>query len=494
LCFFASFCISSSFIDKKKKTTTTTRRQQTPRLNTRRKMKRSSDTVEDLETQQQPPQQKKQEGSREANAQTKDSSAFRTDIEGLRGFAVLLVLLFHARIPFVPGGFVGVDVFFVISGFVITMMLIREQLETHSICFLQFYYRRFRRLLPNSVLCMIITVAVGFLLMDPISNIKLLEDVGYISIYYINIHYSQLSNYFLEQEHPSPLIHYWSLAVEEQFYFVWPLIFNFSMSLQKRWLQLLLPVFLFLFSLIYCQQVSTTADSSFAYFVLTSRGWQMLAGALLAFVQPEINNINGKYRSPISICGLLLVLYSALRFDSTMVYPGLPALIPTLGTVMMLMGDSSLPLSCLLSNAPLRWFGVKSYAIYLLHWPAIVYTTLYFSPPYQYVPTLFSCFWGVVLCIPIAMLLNVFVETPIRTAKWKRITPKKGVAIGVAIGFLCFGASVLLSCYFSTTLYNQTASNRLVHIHCVRVPFVLIEFLVNFWHFCLLISPRALVP
>jgi len=422
----------------------------------------SGSVEEGLETQQQPPKQK-QEGEGEAAALTKDSSAFRTDIEGLRGFAVLLVLFFHARIPFIPGGFVGVDVFFVISGFVITGMLIREQLETHSISFLQFYYRRFRRLLPNSVLCMIITVAVGFFLMDPISNIKLLEDVSYISVYYINIYYSQFSNYFLEQEHPSPLIHYWSLAVEEQFYFVWPFIFYFSMCLQKRWLQLLLPVFLFVSSLVYCQLVSTTTDSSFAYYVLTSRGWQLLAGALLALVQPDIENIDGKYRSPISVCGLLLVLYAAIRFDSTMVYPGLPALVPTLGTVMMLMGDSSLLLGSLLSTAPLRWVGVKSYAIYLLHWPAVVYTTLYFSPLYQYVPTVITCSLGVILCIPIAILLNVFVEIPIKTAKWRRITPQKGVYIGVAIGFLCFGASVLLSCYLSATLYDQTASNRLVY-------------------------------
>jgi len=363
---------------------------------------------------------------------------FREDVEGLRGLAVLLVLLFHARVPGVSGGFVGVDVFFVISGFVITRVLLKESLTSGSIDLKRFYYWRFRRLLPNSALCLLLTIVAGQWLLDPISNLNMLNDAQYTSMYCLNMKYAQLNGYFLQQDEPSPLVHYWSLAVEEQFYLMWPFVLYFF-STQS-------PVVLFMLltaSLLYCQ-FQSGVDSSFAYFALPSRGWQLLFGAMVAFNQSPIKKCSSWIRSIGAIVGVALITASSNLFSSKTVYPGLASLVPTIGATLVLIGDSQRLIGNVLSNAVFRWIGAKSYSLYLYHWPLVVYYTSLTSRKFQYSPTTQSCSIGVLISIPLALIANTFVESPIRR-RGEKLSPAIGIAIGVGVSLLMFLFALSLS-------------------------------------------------
>jgi len=394
------------------------------------------------------PQLQLQHKTDETNHKSPDSGwFFRDDVEGLRGLAVILVLLFHARIPGIPGGFIGVDVFFVISGFVITGMILKEIHDEGSLNLAKFFFWRVRRLLPNSVLCLLMTVFVGHWILDPISELKVLDDAKYVSLYCINIKYAQISNYFVEQDSPSPLIHYWSLATEEQFYVVWPFVlylFTYG-STKLGWFKRVgIPLSLLLASFLFGLSESLSDDSSVAFFTLPSRAWQLLSGALIGLNYSYIKNVNQTIRSLGSIVGMAAVLISSTHLSKSVIYPGWAALLPTMGTALIICGDSSLLVGRLLCLPPVRWMGVKSYALYLFHWPAVVYNTILSSPKFGYSPTTYSCALGVWISVPLALLVNNYVETPIRRGG-NKIPYGVGIALGVLAGVVCLGITYQMS-------------------------------------------------
>jgi len=365
---------------------------------------------------------------------------FREDVEGLRGVALALVLLFHAKIPPFTGGFIGVDVFFVISGFVITGMLLKELSDKKRIDFMRFYMWRVRRLLPASIVCSVSTVIVGRWVLSPLVYIQLLNSFKNVSYFWVNMYYTNTIDYFGGQEEPMPLLHYWSLAVEEQFYFIWPLALALLSFLPGRMLRLVVVLNLMGLSFLFCY---LQRGKPVGYFTTLSRAWQFFAGTLLALLQSQLNSLHNGISEVLSLVGLCMVVYCGVQYDNSIVYPGVAALLPTIGSFLVICGKHSNLVNRLLSLSGMRWLGFYSYSLYLYHWPAIVYTVVKLSngEDIVYNPTMALSSLGVWISIPFALLSNALVETPIRrsTVKFK---PQYVVAVLTLF--------VVGSCYYSS--------------------------------------------
>ena len=309
--------------------------------------------------------------------------AFRGDIEGLRAVAILLVVAFHAGIGVVGGGFVGVDVFFVLSGFLITGLLLDELARTGRISLVDFYARRIRRLLPLSTLVLAATAAAVPVFLPPIDQGKVGVDLVAAALGVANWRFAAESGQYLADTDKSLVLHYWSLGVEEQFYVVWPLLIVVLVGLpglRRR----LGPVVLrrvalglgavFAGSLVMSWQL-TASGSSFAYYGLHTRAWELAAGAGLALMRPVLGRLDLRAAAAAAWVGAALVLGSALLMGVTTPFPGTAALLPVLGTVLLVGGGAAAGragISRLLSHPWPRFVGRVSYAWYLWHWPCLV--------------------------------------------------------------------------------------------------------------------------
>jgi len=218
---------------------------------------------------------------------------FRPDVEGLRAVAVLLVVLYHAGVPGLTGGFVGVDVFFVISGFVITGLLLRERASTDRTSLLSFYARRCRRILPAATLVILSTVALSYFFLGVVTGANTAGDGRWAAIFLANFHFESIgTDYFLSLRPPSPLQNFWSLSVEEQFYIVYPSVFlvlskwRGRLSLRGRLTLVLLPVIVLSYTL---SIVETSHSPAAAYFSPFTRAWELALGALIAVGVPALN-------------------------------------------------------------------------------------------------------------------------------------------------------------------------------------------------------------
>ncbi|MEA2461391.1 MAG: hypothetical protein QOH90_1568, partial [Actinomycetota bacterium] len=226
------------------------------------------------------------------SASRSSAGRFRADIEGLRGVAVLLVVLYHAGLRTLPGGYVGVDVFFVISGFLITGLLVEELGRSGSISLRSFYARRARRLLPAGVLVLIVTVVVAKVAIAPLYMPGLAADAKATALYASNVRFAITSTEYLRQgDAPSALLHYWSLAVEEQFYLVWPLLLLVGYKVWRSVRALLsLIAIVGVLSFMLCVKVSY-ANQPFAFFLLPTRAWELAAGAIVALAASHLVRI-----------------------------------------------------------------------------------------------------------------------------------------------------------------------------------------------------------
>ncbi len=307
------------------------------------------------------------------------SGRLRPDIEGLRAVAVGTVVAYHAGFPGVSGGFVGVDIFFVISGFLITSLLLREVERSGTISLAGFYARRARRLLPAASVVLVVT-AVASWFVEPVTRRgDLGTDVVTATFYAINWSLAgRAVDYLAEDAVPSPLQHYWSLSVEEQFYLVWPALILLGLLLASRrglsrrrvtgWMLTTVAVASLAWSL-----HLTPTDPARAYFVTTTRLWELAIGALLAFGVGRAARLPRVVREGGAWLGLLAVLGSAVVFTRTTPWPGSAALVPTLGCALVIGAGVAGPTTAgrLLSWRPLVWIGGLSYAIYLWHWPVL---------------------------------------------------------------------------------------------------------------------------
>ncbi|MFI5261761.1 MAG: acyltransferase family protein [Candidatus Limnocylindrales bacterium] len=334
---------------------------------------------------------------------------FRPDLEGLRGLAILLVLAFHASVPGITGGYIGVDVFFVLSGFLITGLLLRERERTGRIDLPAFYARRARRILPAAAVVLIGTLVAASIVMAPLDIPRVAGDAMAAAISAANLRFAATSmDYFAAGTSPSPFLHYWSLGVEEQFYLVWPALLIVAMHLGRPRLGAGLALVLLTAVSLLGALWLTDLAAPWAFYSLPARAWQLGLGGLLAVgvgsgtrfsvwaggwvagqrgrgVRASIW-VARQLRMPSvarAVVGVVLVLAgwaglaaivaATLLFDGSTPYPGSAALLPTLGAgALILSGMRRFSPAALLVVAPMRWFGRISYSLYLVHWPILV--------------------------------------------------------------------------------------------------------------------------
>jgi peptidoglycan/LPS O-acetylase OafA/YrhL len=371
---------------------------------------------------------------------------FRPDIEGLRAVAVMSVVLFHAGVPGVTGGFVGVDVFFVISGFLITGMLWRQARTRGTVRLAGFYGARARRLLPASAVVAVVAMIASVLLLSPLQIKKVSIDAITSAMYVSNYWFIATgTNYFTKDDRLtlSPFQHYWSLGVEEQFYLVWPVLIVVTAWLVRRVLRrsidlaapsstpyvtVLAIVALVSFSL---SLVITYVIPPVAYFSLPTRAWQLATGGLVALTAERWRRLPARPAAVAGWTGLGLTLLACTYLDSTTVYPGLAALLPAIGAALIIgAGCVAGSRGCghLLGSAPMRSIGRVSYSWYLWHWPVLVLAPAWLGHalglPARIVAALVS--------LALAGLTLKFIENPLRFSDRIRRRARNSLALGAA--------------------------------------------------------------
>ncbi|HET7704281.1 MAG TPA: acyltransferase family protein [Candidatus Limnocylindrales bacterium] len=311
---------------------------------------------------------------------------FRPELEGLRAVAVGLVLLYHAHVPFLAGGYVGVDVFFVLSGFLITGLIVRELRATGRIDLPQFYARRARRLLPAAAVALAGTMILSLLLLPPLRVPDVAGDAAAASLYVSNLRFAlQSTDYLASELAPSPLLHFWSLGVEEQFYVFWPALLlvvarlgarngarNGGAASTRRLALVVGAVALLSFA---ASLVLTAVNQPWAFFSLPTRAWELALGALLALGAERAARLPRPIAGSLVALGIGAIALSGVILTQSTPFPGTAALLPTLGAGLVIAGGgagvSTLP-GRLLTLAPMRFLGRISYSLYLWHWPILV--------------------------------------------------------------------------------------------------------------------------
>ncbi|MFL5605318.1 MAG: acyltransferase family protein [Gemmatimonadaceae bacterium] len=314
------------------------------------------------------------------------SPHFRADIEGLRGVAILLVVLFHAGVPGLAGGFVGVDLFFVLSGYFITGLLVRELSQYGEVSLTEFYGRRALRLTPPLMVVLLVTLAAVMWLYAPIDRPAIAANARAVALYAGNYEFARGAvDYF--SSGANPLLHTWSLAVEEQFYLVWPLLFLLvALVAQQRRdatttnradaaTRPLLFGFAAAGALSFAASVwLTRVAQPWAFFGMPTRIWEFALGGTLAVLMRDRDARRDERVALLQLGGLVAIGFAVAIYDRATSYPGLAAMLPALAAVALLVGGQLAPQSAVsrvLSAHPLRWLGRLSYAWYLWHWPLV---------------------------------------------------------------------------------------------------------------------------
>lgn len=312
----------------------------------------------------------------------------RRDIQGLRAVSVVLVVLFHSKLP-IPGGYIGVDVFFVISGFVITGMLQRQFQLKGRIGFAHFYLKRSQRLIPALAMMLVFILGLSIFLQSPLGAQRITGLTALGAMFFgANFAIPLLSGgYFAPSAETNPLLNTWSLSVEEQFYLIFPALLLAGWLLQRRLrrfryapilIVLGLTTVSFVLMLVTMRMGSFHGQILFGFFGPVSRAWEFGVGALIALYLVRQRSIPGLITNTASVLGLLLLLAGALAFTPNASYPGLLTLVPVIGAALLLFGGSqgNGPITKLLSSRPLVRIGDISYSWYLWHWPLIVFALI----------------------------------------------------------------------------------------------------------------------
>jgi len=300
---------------------------------------------------------------------------YRSDIDGLRAVAVLSVIFFHINANWIPGGFLGVDVFFVLSGYLITLILIKEVSETHKIDMVNFYKRRIKRIVPALMFVLVPTFVVGCMLFTPEALLALAKSMISSVLFSANLYFffSIDTGYFAQSSHSFPLLHLWSLGVEEQFYILWPFavlfLFKYVPSLKGR---VVFTGILFVSSLILAQSIITTSHS-FAYYMLPTRAWELLAGSITALLVYTGFRSNSIVNEIMAFIGLLAIILSFIFVSGSDSVPGIAAIPVIIGTVFLILSGVSYKTfpARLLSLKVFVAIGLISYSAYLWHWPIL---------------------------------------------------------------------------------------------------------------------------
>lgn len=387
---------------------------------------------------------------------------YRSDIEGLRAVAILLVVAAHANISWLAGGFIGVDVFFVLSGYLITGLLVREVEATGELRFAAFYARRFRRLLPGLLAMLIGTCALAYLLVAPADQPSQATAAASAAAWISNFHFAFSSQgYFSPGAEKNLFLHTWSLGVEEQFYLVWPVLLVLGLgawtgaSRAASPVRLKITLSLVLLLSFLASLWWTRSDPDLAFYMMPSRAWQFAMGALvwlycgtpLDRLQPIPTRQRGAQvilglatHPKLGWIGLACIILAALLLDAEVQYPGAWALLPSIGTAMILASGARIPqagVGAVLSLGPMQALGRLSYSWYLWHWPVLLLGATVISV--ESAPNRLAL---VLLSLAMAALSYRFVETPLRHNQRLIIRPRIAVFGSLAIIILAGAGAI----------------------------------------------------
>lgn len=379
---------------------------------------------------------------------------YRADIDGLRAVAVLPVVAFHAFPHLLTGGFIGVDIFFVISGFLISTIIF-ENIERGSFSFADFYARRVRRIFPALSLVLLTTLLLGWALLftDEFRNVG--KHVATGSAFVANFGLWQESGYFDAATTAKPLVHLWSLGVEEQFYIFWPLLVWLAWRMRTNLMGLVLVAAIASFCV---TMVMRQGDTVGMFFSPLSRFWELLAGAGLAWLARRPGSVlqrGGRWQHVASVAGLALIGGGVLFMSESLLFPGAWAMIPVAGAMLLIAaGPTAVVNRWVLANPVMVWFGLISYPLYLWHWPFLSYAWIVYGAPEAPVKLV-----AVALSILLAWLTFRFIEKPVRKARgMQRVAP---LATAVALLF-CAGVAIRFWDGTQSRLGEHTSTAALV--------------------------------
>jgi peptidoglycan/LPS O-acetylase OafA/YrhL len=396
-------------------------------------------------------------------------AVFRADIQGLRALAVSVVVLDHAHVPGMAGGFVGVDVFFVISGFLITQLLLREVSDTGRLSITGFYARRARRILPAASLVVVVTVLSSVLLLGYVRAQAVVQDSVWAAFFAANVKFGRdNTDYFAADNPPSPLQHFWSLAVEEQFYLVWPALLLGVVAVVRavgrrtaeraalrvarrrprpRQAATLNRAVLLVLGLATAGSLAfsvslTAREPASAYFSTTARAWELAVGAGCAALASPATRLHGRVADAMAWCGLLSIAFSVAVYSESTPFPGYAAIAPVAGTALLIAAQGGSARSgprLLLTNPVARHLGDWSYSLYLWHWPLLVVAAGYAGRPLSLDASLAI----VAVAIAVSAATYYLVENPMRRARLLSAATVRGLAVYPAALALSLGAAVV---------------------------------------------------
>ena len=381
---------------------------------------------------------------------------FRPDIEGLRAVAVIAVVLFHAGVPGVGGGFIGVDVFFVVSGFLITGLLWREAASSGTVRLARFYAARARRLLPAAVAVLVATCVAAAVLLPPLQARSVIGDGIASALYVGNYRFAiQGTDYLAADTPPSPMQHYWSLGVEEQFYLLWPALIigtawllarvarRTGATAPKSAAPYVLVLGLAAAASFTISLAWTDSWPSWAFFSLPTRAWELAVGGLVALTAGAWGRLPGPSAALVGWGGLALIVVTCTQIGEGTPYPGTTSLLPVLGTALVIGAGCATPdlgVGHFLSKLAMRSIGRLSYSWYLWHWPVLLLAPVLFGESLGLGARLAM----VVVSFGLAILTLHLIENPARFAPSLKSSTQRSLAVGGVLTAMGVGACLVL--------------------------------------------------
>jgi peptidoglycan/LPS O-acetylase OafA/YrhL len=375
--------------------------------------------------------------AKNAQARAAASDRFRPDVEGMRAVAVGLVLLYHGfHAPF-TGGFVGVDVFFVISGFLITDLLLQEEARNGRISISRFYARRVRRILPAATLVVLATVFAVYYLLGFIAGNQIADDAKWTAVFTANIHFGLLGiDYLGSQLPPSPLEHMWSLSVEEQFYLVWPglvLGLVFLVRGERHRNALAVALLGIIGASLAWSVIETQTNATWAYFSPLTRAWELALGALVAVLATVAARLRPSWLIELlALCGIAGIVVGALVLNSSTHYPGSAVALPVISTALLIAtgcANQRTLVGRALALRPMQWIGARSYSLYLWHWPFLIIAAEYLRHELSAIQNTGL----LLLALGATAITYRLIENPIRHARFLGSRTGLTLAIGASL-------------------------------------------------------------
>jgi len=355
-----------------------------------------------------------------------ETGAYRPDIDGLRAVSILLVVGYHAQPSLVPGGFIGVDIFFVISGFLITRIIL-SQVKTNTFSFMEFYARRIRRIFPALIVVLAVTYLIGWFVLLPDGFSMLGESIAAGVAFVSNLFQLGQAGYFAPDATENPLLHLWSLGIEEQFYIFWPpaLLIMFGSKRHRIWMAAIAAASFGVSLMIFF------GYKDWSFYSPISRAWELLAGGIVAnYYSDSSKREKGRLtqlENLLAMVGIAAIILAAMTLNKESLFPGLYALLPVLGAVLIILSPNSWMNRTLLSNQQMVLIGLISYPLYLWHWPLLSYLGIVRNGN----PNVIEIWAAILVATVLSWLTFRFVEIPLR--QQKNTAPKLAFAL-VTVG------------------------------------------------------------